>query len=101
MFMNKDLTRAPSCASMIFMNNLEAIHQLCKIGLVEVKPTMNPLLIDLQNSSVLIVNPARKTLYSRCNDFERKKNITNDPLVTININCFCYLFMTQLVHQYM
>ena len=92
MFMNKDLTRAPSCASMIFMNNLEAIHQLCKIELVEVKPAMNPLLIDLQNSSVLIVNPARKTLYSRCNDFERKKNITNDPLVTININSFCYLF---------
>ena len=65
MFMNKDLTRAPSCASMISMNNLEAIHQLCKIELVEVKPAMNPLLIDLKNSSVLIVNPARKTLCSR------------------------------------
>ena len=91
-----DLTNAPSCASVIFQNKLEEIKELCTIGLMEISPNTNPTLYDMNNGSVLIINPARKMIYSRCDDYDRKKEVTDGAIVTVHINCFCYLFNDEI-----
>ena len=91
MFVNYDFETSPSCESAIYKNNMEQMKTLCKIGIMEVDSKTNPLIYDLKNSSFLVVNPTRQTIYSRCDDYERKTVITNASLVTITMQCFCKL----------
>lgn len=87
-----DMTQSPSCASAIFQNNLEDIQKLCKVGFMEISIDEDPMFLDLHNSSVLLVNPARKDIYSKCGAYSRKQLITNNALTTIKMKCFCLLF---------
>ena len=95
-FTQYDLTRSPSCASSIFRNDVDDIQKLCKIGFVEIEPHVNPTFIDLKNSSILIVNPAKHNIYLKCRDKSRKQIIDNSPIVTVRLNCFCYLFNEEI-----
>lgn len=92
LFTTHDLTTSPSCGSAIYQNDIEKINKLCKIGFVEINESTRPKIYDLKNSSVLLVNPARQNLYSRCSEQERKQFITDGALVTIELKCFCYIF---------
>ena len=91
LFTQYDITKAPSCAIAIYLNKLDDIRNLCEIGFLEIEPTTNPSFIDLGNSSVLMINPARHMIYSRCNNHARKEPLTDNALTTITMNCFCYL----------
>ena len=92
MIVNYDLSNSPRCSTAIYNDNVKAIHGLCNLGLLQIDSNMQPQFIDLYNSSVLLVNPNRKSIYSRCSNENRRKFVTNDVLVTIDINCLCYLF---------
>ena len=96
MITNLDLTTSPTCATAIYQDRLDDVQRLCTIGFMDLKPTTTAVLYELTNSSILVVNPMRTQIYSRCNDYQRKKKVTNEALVTVNINCFCYLFNEQI-----
>jgi len=97
LFMSHDMTKSPSCASMIFKNELNEIQRLCHIGFIEIKPSIAPSIYDFHNSSILLINPAKQMIFARCTDnYKRKIPITNNTLMTVNLSCFCYLFNDQI-----
>ena len=69
---------------------------------MEISPDTNPTLYDMNNGSVLRINPAKKMLYSRCDDYDMKKEVTDRASATVQMNCFYYIFNDKIstpVHQ--
>ena len=54
------MTNSPSCASVVYQNKLEEIHKLCHIGFLELNSNNALVIYNLQNSSLLVINPTKK-----------------------------------------
>ena len=94
LFTSHNMTNSPSCASVMYQNKLEEIRKLCHIGFLEINSNCAPVIYDLQNSSILVINPARKMTYARCIDNynNKKAEITDSALATVNLSCFYFVF---------
>ena len=49
-----------------------------------------PMVFDLFNNSILLINPTGERIYSQCLG-KKRKYLTNDCVVTINQQCFCQI----------
>ena len=87
-----DFELAPTCASVVFRNQLEVVQKYCKIGFVNIESSYPLRLIDYGNSSLLLVNPNGQPIYARCEHYGRRKEITRERLVTIHMQCYCNYF---------
>ena len=95
-FVSSDIIKSPTCVSAVYQNNLKDIKRLCKIGIINLSEHSIPTIIDLQNSSILLINPTNEKIYSKCFN-QRREEITQNSLVTINLQCFCFLYNDLMV----
>ena len=90
LFVSHDFIHSPSCESSLYKNDLKNIKKLCNIGIMQFTEYTIPMVFDLYNNSILLINPTGERIYSQCLG-KRKKYLTKDCVVTINQECFCQI----------
>ena len=78
------------------MNKTDLVKKHCEIGL---QPLMNISsdIIQISMNKVLMINPARKSIYQQCENNKHRHFISADVLVEVSVQCYCWIYNEDVV----